>query len=37
MSLDQRKVENEDVYIDECEESSAQKAQQTGEYTASLK
>lgn len=37
MSLDQQKLENEDVYKDECEESSAQKPQQTGGYTASLK
>lgn len=37
MSLDQQKLENEDVYKDECEESSGYKPQQTGGYAASLK
>lgn len=35
MSLDQQKLENEDVYK-ECRESSGHKPQQTG-YAASLK
>lgn len=37
MPLDQQKLENEDVYKKECEESSGHKPQQTGEYAASLK
>lgn len=37
MPLESKKLENEDVTIDECKKSFAQITQQTGGYTSYLK